>query len=65
MDFEKVFDSFNFPHISLAQFVLFDPFIGLCWVLPLQVRADKGAIAINGYSALPKSLRLEPHYQMV
>ena len=41
--------------------VLFNPYIG-----PYQARVDLGAMAMKGYSALPKiPALLEPHHQIV
>ena len=54
---------FNFKQLDLAfvciqfkiQTALFDHYIGLTQVLSFRATVDKGAIAIKGYSALPKA----------
>ena len=47
------------------QTVLFDPSIGPFQVLPPRARMDLGTIAIKGYAAFPKAIRLEAHHQIV
>ena len=40
------------------------PIDGPYQVLSLQARVDLGAMAMKGYSTIPKAL-LEPHYQII
>ena len=58
---------FNIWHLfaSVCQTVLFDSKTGPYQMLPLQVRVDLRAMAINGYSAFPKAPGLELHHQIV
>ena len=49
--------SFVYPQFK-CQTVLFEPYIGPCQVLLLQVRVNLGAIAMKGYITLLKYPRL-------
>ena len=58
-----------FKQFSLTEvhsLVVFDPYIGTYYVLPLWARVDLGAMALKGYSTFPKApTLLESHYQIV
>ena len=46
--------------------VIFNQWIGPYQVLPCRARVDLGAMAMKGYSALPKTpALLEPHHQII
>ena len=58
------FNQFNL--VLVRSLVLFDPLIGPYQVLPLRARVDLGAMAMKGYTALPKAPELlEPQYQII
>ena len=48
------------------QTVVWDPSIGPYQVLLIRTRVDVGAMAMKGYSALPKApALLKPHHQII
>ena len=52
--------------LHMYSLVLFNPLIGSYQVVSLWVRVDLGAMAMNGYSALPKApALLESHHLIV
>ena len=54
----------QFSLVYVASLFLFDPRIRPYQVLPLRVRVDLAAMAMNKCSAFPKGL-LEPRHQIV